>query len=314
MATYLVTGGCGFIGSHLVKKLLDDGHTVRVLDDLSVGRAENIPKSVELIIGSVTDKYVVRSSMWGVDACFHLAAKKASTRSHEEWLFTHNINVGGSINVFIAAGVNRTPVIYASSSDVYGDNAETPLTESSMVSPLNSFGVDKLGVELQARIASLEHGVPTTGLRFFNIYGGQNGYATRNCGVISKFQKNIDKDNTLTIFGDGKQTRDFVFINDAIVFLTVALEKISRSPSVYNVCSGKPISMNSLAKMMMTINSVNSPIKYECREVGDLRTSVGDPRKSISRLGVVAKQPLVRGIRSLSKNNVASKIVTLAIP
>ena len=314
MATYLVTGGCGFIGAYLVKKLLGDGHTVRVLDDLSVGRADNIPRSVELIIGSVTDKYVVRSSMWGVDACFHLAAKKSLTGSHEEWLFTHNINVGGSINVFIAAGVNRTPVIYASSSDVYGDNAETPLTESSMVSPLNSFGVDKLGVELQARIASLEYKVPTTGLRFFNIYGRQSRCSTNNCGVISKFQKKIDKDSTLTIFGDGKQIRDFVFVNDAIVFLIAALEKISRSPSIYNVCTGKPISINSLAKMMMTINSVNRPIKYENREIGDLRISVGDPRKSISRLGVVAKQPLVRGIRSLNENCVTSRVVKLAIP
>ncbi len=305
MAMYLVTGGCGFIGSHLVKNLLEDGHKIRVLDDLSVGKPESIPDSVELVVGSVTDKYLVDSSMWGVDACFHLAAKKSSTRSHTEWLMTHNTNVSGSINVFIAAGVNRTPVVYASSSDVYGDNAETPLTENSMVSPLNSFGVDKLGVELQARIASFEYNVPTTGLRFFNIYGNGYGNSSTNSGVISKFQKNIDDDNEITIFGDGKQIRDFVFINDAVVFLRVALEKITSSPSVYNVCSGKPICINSLAKMIMTINSVSSPIKYEKRKAGDLHISVGDPRKSISKLGVVAKQPLVRGIRSLSENGIS---------
>ena len=304
MATYLVTGGCGFIGSHLVKNLLSDGHNVRVLDNLSVGRSENIPDSAELIIGSVTDKYIVRSCMWGVDACFHLASCKSKMRSHESWLSTHNTNVAGSINVFVTAGVNRTPVVYASSYEVYGDNADTPLKENSLVSPLSSFGVDKLGVELQARIASLEHGVPTTGLRFFNVYGNHEAHMGAGCGVISKFQKNIDDDDSLVIFGDGKQIRDFVFINDAIVFLRTALEKVTRAPCVFNVCSGKPISMNSLAKMMMTINSVNKPVKYEKSERGDIRMSVGDPRKSISRLGVVAKQPLVRGIRSLMERGV----------
>ncbi len=299
MATYLVTGGCGFIGSHLVRNLLEDGHEVRVLDNMSVGRAENIPGSAELIVGSVTDKYIVRSCMWGVDACFHLASSKSKIRSHESWLSTHNTNVAGSINVFVAAGVNRTPVVYASSYEVYGDNADTPLKENSLVSPLGSFGVDKLGVELQARIASLEHGVPTTGLRFFSVYGNQEYHVSENCGVISKFQKNIENNDSLVIFGDGKQIRDFVFINDAVVFLRTALEKINKAPSVYNVCSGKSISMNSLAQMMMTINSVNKSVIYEKSERGDIRMSVGDPRKSIARLGIVAKQPLVRGIRSL---------------
>ncbi len=299
MATYLVTGGCGFIGSHLVKSLLSDGHRVRVLDDLTGGKAENIPNSAELVIGSVTEKYLVSSCMLGVDACFHLASCKSKYRSHESWLSTHNTNVAGSINVFVAAGVNGTPVIYASSSDVYGDNADTPLKENSMVSPLSAFGVDKLGVELQARIASLEHGVPTTGLRFFNVYGSRAGFESGNNGVISNFQKNIDNNESLVIFGDGKQIRDFVFVNDVIVFLRVALKKVTKAPSVFNVCSGKPISINSLAKMMMTINSVNKPTRYEKRERGDIRMSVGDTRKSSSRLGVVAKQPLVRGIRSI---------------
>ncbi|OUR92746.1 epimerase [Gammaproteobacteria bacterium 42_54_T18] len=303
MATYLVTGGCGFIGSHLVKNLLNDGHNVRVLDNLSVGRADNIPDSAELVIGSVTDKYIVRSCMWGVDGCFHLASCRSKNRSHEGWLSTHNTNVAGSINVFITAGVNRTPVVYASSYEVYGDNADTPLKENSLVSPLSSFGVDKLGVELQARVASLEHGVPTTGLRFFNVYGNKKGHKNGNSGVISKFQTSIDNDCPLIIFGDGKQIRDFVFVNDAVVFLRTALEKVTRAPSIFNVCSGKPISMNSLAQMMMTINSVNRPIRYQKRERGDIRLSVGDPRKSISRLGVVAKQPLVRGIRSLIDKN-----------
>lgn len=299
MANYLVTGGCGFIGSHLVESLVQDGHNVRVLDDLSSGQVGNVPKSVDLVVGSVADKYTVRSCMWNVDACFHLAAISSVQESNEHWLPTHEVNMTGSLNVFDAAKVNRTPVIYASSAAVYGDNAEMPLTENSTVSPMTAYGADKLGTELHARVATLEHGVPTAGMRFFNVYGERNTTSSAYAGVISTFTERLLNNKPLTIYGDGKQMRDFIYVKDVVLFLRAALDRMKRSPSIYNVCTGRPIAIESLAKMVMTINSHPMPIEYVPARRGDIRVSVGDPRYATASLGVAAKQPLVRGLRSL---------------
>lgn len=299
MANYLVTGGCGYIGSHLVDSLVAEGHNVRVLDDLSGGNIINTHKNCELIIGSVVDEHVVRSSMNGMDACFHLAEAVSAGTSHEQWLFTHGVNMMGSVNVFEAARKNKTPVVYGSSAAVYGDNAEMPLTERSTVSPLCSYGADKLAVELHARVATLEHGVPTVGLRFFNVYGGTCAVTSPRFGVIPLFVEQLANNQSLTIYGDGKQVRDFVHILDVIGFLRRALYKIERSPTVYNVCSGRPVSIEVLAKMMMRIYPAQIPIEYRAQRRGDIRVSVGDPSYAIASLGAVAKQPLVRGLRLL---------------
>lgn len=299
MANYLVTGGCGFIGSHLVESLVNDGHNVRVLDDLSTGKVGNIPQSVDLVIGSVADKYTVRSCMWNIDACFHLAAITSVQKSNEQWLPTHEVNMTGSLHVLDAAKVDRIPVIYASSAAVYGDNAEMPLTENSTVSPLTGYGADKLGTELHARVATLEHGVPTAGMRFFNVYGEKQLETSHYSGVISTFIDRVLKNKSLTIYGDGKQMRDFIYVKDVVLFMRAALERMKRSPSIYNVCTGRPVTIESLAKMIMTISSVQMPIEYQQARRGDIRVSVGDPRYATASLGLAAKQPLVRGLRSL---------------
>ena len=131
MAHYLITGGCGFIGSHLAESLLRDGHKVRILDDLSTGKLENISDECEVVIGDVVDSHAVRTCMRNVDGCFHLAAIASVQESNENWAKTHKINLTGSINIFDAAREKKTPVVYASSAAVYGDNAEMPLRETS---------------------------------------------------------------------------------------------------------------------------------------------------------------------------------------
>ena len=224
MALYLVTGGCGFIGSHLVEDLLNRGHRVRILDDLSTGKRSNLPagapsRQCELITGDVIDRELVERCFEGVDHCFHLAAVASVQRSNEDWSGTHRINLTGAINIFDAARRQRVPVVYASSAAVYGDNADTPLQESAQLRPLTAYGADKLGCELHARVASLVHSVPTTGLRFFNVYGPRQCASSPYSGVISIFADRLTRAEPLVVFGDGEQTRDFIFVKDVVAFL-----------------------------------------------------------------------------------------------
>jgi UDP-glucose 4-epimerase len=172
---YLVTGGCGFIGSHLADSLVADGHGVRILDDLSTGKRENAPAGAEIIIGDVADAATVTAAGAGVDGIFHLAAIASVQKSNDDWAGTHRVNLTGKINVFDAAreaaGGNPVPVVYVSSAAVYGDNPDVPLSEEAETRPLTAYGADKLGCELHARVAHQVHKVPVAGIRFFNIYG-----------------------------------------------------------------------------------------------------------------------------------------------
>ncbi len=171
MSRYLVTGGAGFIGSHLVESLLAEGHVARVLDDLSTGQRENLPPAAELILGDVADPATTSAAMAGMDGCFHLAAIASVARAAEDWPGTHRVNLGGTVAVLDAARARRVPVVFASSAAVYGDCADRPLTEAAPTHPLSAYGADKLGSELHAAVATGVFGVPTVGLRFFNVFG-----------------------------------------------------------------------------------------------------------------------------------------------
>ena len=172
MATYLVTGGCGFIGSHLCSALRSAGHGVRVLDDLSTGTEANLAPGADLVRGDVADAGAVREAMEGAAGCFHLAAIASVERGTRDWLGTHRANLSGTVAVFEAAArLGRIPVVYASSAAVYGDCAALPLKEDAPTRPLSAYGADKLGCEQHARVAGVVHGIPTLGLRFFNVFG-----------------------------------------------------------------------------------------------------------------------------------------------
>ncbi|MCP3870945.1 MAG: NAD-dependent epimerase/dehydratase family protein [Gammaproteobacteria bacterium] len=299
MANYLITGGCGFIGSHLAESLLNDGHTVRVLDDLSTGKRENLPPQCRLIVGDVADSAMVRSCMEGMDGCFHLAAVASVQESNENWIGSHRVNLTGSISVFDAARLNKTPVVYASSAAVYGDNADMPLKECSDVSPLTAYGADKLGSELHARVASLVHGVPTVGLRFFNVYGPRQNPSSPYSGVISIFVDRILRGEFLVVFGDGEQTRDFVYVGDVVRFMQTAMSRTERTPAVFNVCTGMFVSISQLAKTVMSITGKQVSLTRQLSRKGDIRVSVGDPSHAKRQLGVTAERSLVDGLRTL---------------
>lgn len=297
MSKYLVTGGCGFIGSHLVESLLNDGHQVRILDDLSTGKRENVSTRCEIVIGDVSDSEQVLKCMQGMGGCFHLAAISSVQKSNEEWVRSHEINQGGTINVLDAAKTDRVPVIYASSAAVFGDNADMPLNESSAVRPLTAYGADKLGSEHQARVASVVHGVPTAGMRFFNVYGPRQDPSSPYSGVISIFVDRILEKKKLTVFGDGEQTRDFVYVKDVVNFLRAGMDNVDCNASVYNVCTGKAVSVNQLAKTIMSITASKVLMTHKQQRTGDIRVSVGNPGFSGRTLGVTSKQTLINGLR-----------------
>lgn len=297
MANYLITGGCGFIGSHLVEDLLKDGHSVRILDDFSTGKRENVSTQCDIVEGSVTDSLLVSRCMQDMDGCFHLAAVASVQDSIERWVKTHQVNLGGSVNVFDAAKACRVPIVYASSAAVYGDNADMPLKEISAVRPLTAYGADKLGSELHARVASLVHRVPTMGMRFFNVYGPRQNPSSPYSGVISIFADRILKQKTLTIFGDGEQIRDFIYVKDVVSFLRAAMNKVGLNAAVFNVCTGKTVSINQLAKLMITIARSPVAIEHKPARSGDIRVSRGEPGYARSVLAVEAQRTLVQGLR-----------------
>lgn len=229
MACILVTGGAGFVGSHLVDALLLEGHAVRVLDDLSSGNRQNLPNHIEFVYGDVTDAATVEQAFDGIDACFHLAAIASVTRSSREWRRTHEVNLTGTINIFDQArrfrGRREIPVIYASTAAVYGDCSIVPIGEQLPTAPLSAYGADKRACELHARIAGSVHGIPTLGLRFFNLYGPRQDPRSQYSGVMAIFTDRLARGEPVEIFGDGQQIRDFTYVGDAVSALCRALQR-----------------------------------------------------------------------------------------
>ena len=301
MARYLVTGGCGFIGSHLVERLLAAGHEVRVLDDLSTGKRENLPDGVPVTVGNVADAAAVDAAMQGMDGCFHLAAVASVERSREAWLETHHANLSGTIAVFDAARRARdggpVPVVYASSAAVYGDNPTMPLTEDSATRPLSAYGADKLGCELHARVADGVHGVPATGFRFFNVYGPRQDPKSPYSGVISIFAGRIARGEAITINGDGEQVRDFVYVKDLVRCLTAAMDRPQPGAPVYNVCTGVATSVNRLAEVLADLSGKSLQRSFGPARAGDIRVSIGDPARLIAAFGTACQTSLRDGLR-----------------
>jgi UDP-glucose 4-epimerase len=307
MARYLVTGGAGFIGSHLVEGLIADGHLVRVLDDLSSGRVENVPPGVELVTADITEQRAVRRALGDVDGCFHLAAIASVERCRHEWLRSHKVNLTGTITVFEAAcraqkALGRPlPVVYASSAAVYGNTSEIPISEGAPTRPLNAYGVDKLGCELHAAVAGRIHQLQTVGLRFFNVYGPRQDPLSPYSGVITVFCQRMLRGAPIEIHGDGNQVRDFVYVRDAVTALRRAIDAASLTPQVYNVCTGVETTIGQLGSMIGRMQGAEFSPRYGPERAGDLRVSVGDPRKARDVLKFSAKTSLEQGLAQTIK-------------
>jgi UDP-glucose 4-epimerase len=299
MLKILVTGGCGFIGSHLCEALRSAGHAIRVLDDLSTGSRANLVAGAELIVGSITDRAAVDVAFESIDACFHLAAVASVQRGTEAWPETHQVNLSGTINVFDAARRRATPVVYASSAAVYGMPESLPLTEASPTRPLSAYGADKLGCELHARVAGLVHGVPTFGLRFFNVFGPRQDPRSPYSGVISIFCERLMAGQAAHVNGDGAQTRDFVHVSDVVATLLAAWPRATVDGPVSNVCTGKATSVVELAETIGRLLGQPPAIAHRPARAGDIRDSLGSPARLRSMLGIEARTGLEGGLAGI---------------
>ena len=288
MALFLVTGGAGFIGSHVCDALIGRGDRVRVLDDLSTGHRSNLPPGVELIVGDIADPAMAGLAMDGVDGCFHLAAIASVERGVTDWLGTHNANLTGTITLFdaIRRQGSRIPVVYASSAAVYGDCTVVPIHEDCEPRPLSAYGADKYGCELHARVASHVHGIPTAGLRFFNVYGPRQDPKSPYSGVISIFCERISRGLPITIFGDGGQTRDFVNVADVVRALLAAMALRPADAPVFHVCTGRATTVVALARLIADLSGRPLDTSHAAPRMGEIRDSLGDPSLARAVLGL----------------------------
>ncbi len=294
MAKYLVTGGCGFIGSHLVDLLVEKGHQVRVIDNCINSSPRFLPPEVEFLPASITDEEEVKHAVKGVDGIFHLAALVSVTDSIDHWHSNHLVNGAATIRLFeLSKGV---PTIFASSAAVYGNRLELPHLEEMQPSPLSPYAVDKYGSEMQAKLAWELFQTPTLCFRFFNVYGPRQNPSSPYSGVISKFAEAVTQNQPLTIFGDGKQGRDFIFVKDVAESLFKAIGSLHRGAGVYNLCTGQGITINDLAQLMARIAQKKIEIHYKPERPGEIRISLGDPSKAEKELAIRAKTSLEEGL------------------
>jgi UDP-glucose 4-epimerase len=302
--TFLVTGGCGFIGSHLCDALMAAGHGVRVLDDLSSGFLANLPQGVRFMQGSITEPATVREALAGVQGCFHLAAIASVERGVQDWLGSHRTNQSGTITLLDAIRAQpepaRIPFVYASSAAVYGDSASAlPITEAAEKRPLSAYGADKYGCELHAAVATRVYGIPTVGLRFFNVYGPRQDPNSPYSGVIPLFAARLQRSDPVDIFGDGFQTRDFVQVRDAVAALRRAMERCPAEAPVYNVCTGVPTSVLDLAHMIAELCGGTAQIRFRPARAGEVRHSRGAPDRGRRELDLGEGTGLRAGLADL---------------
>jgi len=297
MSTFLVTGGAGFIGSHLAEHLLQTGHRVRILDNLSSGARRNVPLGAEFIEGDIRDGAHLGRAMDGTDGCYDLAAVASVVAGNERWSECHQTNITGTIHVFEAARDHgHLPVVYASSAAIYGANEDVPLPESAPARPLTAYGADKYACELHAVPAFEIHGVPTTGMRFFNVYGPRQDPHSPYSGVISIFADRFGRGDGVTIHGDGGQSRDFVYVGDVCRALMAAMATTAGRMRVFNVCTGRETSVVELAETLSSLTGGRSAIQFGPERAGDIRRSLGDNSALVSQLGVTPTVTLRSGL------------------
>jgi len=298
MAQYLVTGGAGFIGSHLVRALVARGDRVRVLDDLSTGRAENLAGlDVEFLRGSIVDAQLCEVACAGVDGVFHEAAQVSVPRSVEAPRESYLINVTGTLNMLEgcrAAGVKR--VVFAASSAAYGDTLELPKVETMTPRPLSPYASGKLAGEDLLRVYGSLHGMHTVALRYFNVFGPRQVDDSPYTGVIAIFARALLEGRRATIFGDGAQSRDLTYIDNVVAANLAAMQRDLEPGVVVNVGAGERVSILAIYRAMAElVGSDLEPIFAPAR-AGDVRDSLASVERARTLLGYVPQVGWREGI------------------
>ncbi|GIV19458.1 MAG: epimerase [Armatimonadota bacterium] len=297
----LVTGGAGFIGSHIVEKLVGLGHEVIVLDDLSTGREENIAHlrdSVTFIKGSITARALLSRLMEGVQVVFHQAALGSVPRSVEDPATTHEVNITGTFNVLLAArdaGVKR--VVYAASSSAYGDTPTLPKVETMLPNPLSPYAVSKLVGEYYCQVFTRVYGLETVSLRYFNVFGPRQNPHSQYAAVIPKFITAALKGEPLSVFGDGEQSRDFTYIDNVVQANLLAMESPHAVGKVYNVACGGRYTLNELIRQLETIFGRKLEVQYLPPRAGDVKHSEASIAEAQRDLGYRVLVSFEEGLR-----------------
>jgi nucleoside-diphosphate-sugar epimerase len=293
MASYLVTGGAGFIGSHLTEELVGRGHQVRVVDNLMTGKRRNLDDilGVEFLEGDLADMAVCVRAVQGVDFVLHQAAIPSVPRSVKDPVTSNRANIDGSLNILVAArdaGVRR--LVYAGSSSAYGNTPTLPKREDMATNPLSPYALQKLVAEQYCQMFTRLYGFETVTIRYFNVFGPRQDPGSPYSGVISLFSTAVLEGRRPTIYGDGEQTRDFTYVANVVDGVLRACDAPEAAGEVINVATGSRISLNGLLATMNRIAGTSVEPIYAEPRVGDVRDSLADITKAKTLLGY---EPLV---------------------
>jgi nucleoside-diphosphate-sugar epimerase len=286
---YLVTGGAGFIGSNTVDELVRRGHSVVVLDDLSSGKEDNLAEirnKITFIKGSITDIEVVRKAMHEAEYVLHLAARTSVPRSVKDPIETNKINIDGTLNVLVAAKELKVKrVVFAASSSAYGETPTLPKVETMPPQPISPYGVTKFVGELYGQTFGRCYGLENVSLRYFNIFGPRQDPSSPYSGVLAKFCTAFLEDSQPVVFGDGEQTRDFTYVENAVQANLLACEAPNVSGKVFNVGVAGRVSLNAVLRELGKITGKTLDAKYEPPRDGDIRDSQADISQAKEFLG-----------------------------
>lgn len=306
MAMYLITGGCGFIGSHIAEALKEQKHTVIIYDNLSSGYEHNIAgfrDKITFIKADIRDMKALTTAMQGVDYVFHKAAMVSVFDSVERPIENHDINITGTLNVLNAAkesGVKR--VVAASSASVYGNDPVLPKTEDMIPNPESPYALAKVAMEHYMRLFAELYDLETVTLRYFNVYGPRQDPGSMYSGVISKFCDDILADRKPTVFGDGLQTRDFIFIQDVVEanFLAMSNQTLGKG-EVFNIATGYRTSLLDLIDIIKDLSGKDVKSRFKDVRRGDISHSVADISRARHELGFTPLYDVKKGLMELLK-------------
>ena len=273
----LVTGGAGFIGSNLSTKLVEDNHSVRIIDDLSTGLKKNVPAGTELIVSSILDRTLIDSVINGCDVVVHLAARGSVPRSIKNPRETHDVNATGTQIILESAAEIGCHVIYSSSSSVYGLNTKLPKDEEMVLKPTTPYAASKMAAEGLALSYANTYNFPVTVFRFFNVFGPRQRADHEYAAVIPKWIDSCIKDKKLTLFGDGYQTRDFTYIDTVVDLLCLSVRNTINHPEPINLAFGNKIPLNTVIELLK-LKFPNLGVVHDDNRKGDILHSESDPK------------------------------------
>ena len=299
-ALFLITGGAGFIGSHLVREVLGRGDRVRVLDNFLAGKRQNlagVTGDLEIVEGDQRDPATCATAMKGVTYVLHIGALPSVARSVSDPKASHDININGTFNLLMAArdaGVQR--FVYSSSSSVYGNTPELPKVEGMTPNPRSPYAVTKLTGEYYCSVFHSLFGLPTVALRYFNVFGPRQDPSSAYAAVIPRFIRALLKGEPLPVHGDGLQTRDFTYVANAVHANLLACTAALTGPLVVNIGGGQRISLLDLVRELETLTGRKAALAFEAARPGDVRDSQADITRAREQLGYAPVVDMTRGL------------------